>query len=349
MERFAGYLKKITADILENSSKLICDIEIIPEEEKHRLLVVFNDTAAQYPHLKRIHELFGEQVERTPYYTALVGKEEAKKRRGEEEKKQESPFGRINVFAWGHLSYRELNYKADLLAHLLIEKVVQPDTIVGIMMERTVEMIIGILAILKAGGAYLPIDPGYPQERIDFMLKDSGTKVLVTTGNLAQEGETVRRWEGMKNLEIVFLENLSLPNFLTSRPPNSPLLPATGSRQLSTSLAYIIYTSGSTGKPKGTMAEHRSLGNACHWQARYYNITARDHAAQYASFVFDAFVLEIFPCLLQGASLHIIADEIRPNLGRLSQYYEKIGITIGFLPTQVAERFMNWRIVRCEY
>jgi amino acid adenylation domain-containing protein len=285
IQRFITYFKQITNGIIENADKKISDIDIIPGEEKKRLLVDFNRTESNYPKDKTIYELFEEQVEKTPEKIAAVGD--------------------------GSVTYAELHQKSDQVAHVLKEKGVLADSIIGIKMERSVEMIIGVLGILKAGSAYLPIDPDYPQERIDYMLKDSSAKLLVTN----------------KNLEEV-------PNFLSSQLPNFHLSPAA-------SLAYVIYTSGTTGRPRGTLVQHRSLVNLCYWHNRYYGVTENDQATQYASFCFDASVWEIFPYLIKGAALHIIGEDIKLDIRQLADYYEKHHITISFLPTQMCQHFME--------
>jgi amino acid adenylation domain-containing protein len=295
IRRFIDYLLNLVRQVCSHPGIRISEIDMLTEEEKHRLVCEFNDTAAPYPEDRTIHDLFEEQVEKTPDSVAVIGK------------------GHGCMAAWLHgnisISFIELNEKADRLAYLLGEKGVLADDIVGIKATRSIEMIIGILGILKAGGAYLPIDPEYPQERINYMLKDSGAKLLITASNL------------------------EVPDF--------SLLPATGSRQPATSLAYIIYTSGTTGQPKGVAVEHRSLVNLCSWHNRNFGVTSADRAAKYAGFGFDASVWEIFPYLVCGASLYIVEDEIKLDVDRLNEYFERHDITISFLPTQICEQFMG--------
>ncbi len=169
------------------------------------------------------------------------------------------------------------------------------------------------MGILKAGGAYLPIDPDLPQERIDYMIKDSGAMVVIPFD--ANHEDTLL----MDSPSL----NDSLPEIHSSN------------------LAYIIYTSGSTGKPKAVLVEHRSLVNNCAWQCDYYSITAADHVTQCASLSFDASILEIFPCLISGAVLHIIDKSIQLDPWLLNRYYEEKHITFSFLPTQLCEQFMH--------
>ncbi|UCH97905.1 MAG: AMP-binding protein, partial [Candidatus Aminicenantes bacterium] len=174
--RFIKCFKNITAAVLENPEQKIIGISVIPEEEKHRILYEFIDTVVEYPKNKTIHELFTEQAEQTPDHIALIGAHELHELHEERTRGLTPLFSPIVA-----ITYRELNQKSNQLAHLLKEKGIASDAIVAIMMEHSVDMIIGILGILKAGGAYLPIDPGYPEERINYMLTDSNTKFLVTT------------------------------------------------------------------------------------------------------------------------------------------------------------------------
>jgi amino acid adenylation domain-containing protein len=284
IERFKRYFLNLVKQATEKTRGKICDFELITAEEKKRILFEFNDTEREYPKDKTIHELFAGQVEKSPDHVGVVGQ-----------------VG---------LSYRKLNEQSDQLAGLLIEKGVLPDSIVGIMVGRCVEMVIGLMGILKSGCAYLPIDPELPRERTDYMLKDSGAKFLVN-------------------------EKFFAPLFFKKA----------GRRGLhhSNQLAYIIYTSGSTGKPKGVMVEHRSLVNLCWWHNNYYSVTSWDRASKYAGFGFDASVWEIFPYLAAGASLYIVPDEIILDIAALNGYFERNGITIGFLPTQICEEFLLLR------
>jgi amino acid adenylation domain-containing protein len=336
MQRFIGYFRKVLTDVLKDVGQKISGIEIIGEEEKKVLLYDFNDTKMDYPGDKTIHRLFEGQVERTPDRLALVG----------QIPNQEESCGQVlNAFGEVHLTYRELSEKANQLAYLLMEKRVVTDAIVGIIGECSLEMTAGILGILKAGGAYLPIDPDYPEERIAYMLADSRIRFLITTPGSSGK---------FAKLSIVDCR-LSIINcqrqIACSAQSKSPLDRGASSTFLrkfggggvclNSQLAYIIYTSGTTGKPKGVMIEHRSLVNLCSWHNRYYQVKASDRAAQYARIGFDASVWEIFPYLVKGASVTIINPGIKTDIEMLNRYYETHDITIGFLPTQLCERFMQ--------
>ncbi|MCX6584773.1 MAG: amino acid adenylation domain-containing protein [Candidatus Aminicenantes bacterium] len=301
--RFIGYFKNIICSIIENPSQRINDVEILSEVEKRQLLVDFNGANEQYPGDKTIPQLFQEQVECAPDRIAVFG----------------STVETLRATSL-QITYRQLNEQSGRLAGLLTGKDVLADNIIGLMVDRSIETIIGIMGILKSGGAYLPIDPSYPQERIDYMLKDSGAKLLVTANNL--EGEKVRRWEGEK----VLLEEIF-------NSPGSSSYPLTFSPSYllnSSNLAYIIYTSGSTGRPKGVMVEHRNVINLVYGlRERIYSKYSRNlDVALVAPFIFDASVKQVFGALLLGYSLYIVPGDIRFDGEKLFEYYMKYAIDI---------------------
>ena len=285
--------------VVNNPNILIRDIDILNEEEKNKLLNDFNKTKMEYPKNKTIVDLFEEQVKKTPSNIAVVNGN-------------------------SKLTYKELNQKSNALARVLRGKGVEAETIVGIMIDKSLEMLIGIMGILKAGGAYLPIDPEYPEDRIRYMLEDSNTKILLTQNKLLESinyaGETI----DLEDNKLYEGENSNLNN-----------------RGISSDLAYVIYTSGTTGKPKGVMVEQKALVNLCFWHNEYYEVTEKDRATKYAGFGFDASVWEIFPYIITGVALYMIDKSIMLDKDALNKYYEDNQITIGFLPTQMCEEFMN--------
>ncbi|QUI24146.1 amino acid adenylation domain-containing protein [Vallitalea pronyensis] len=297
IQAIASHMKSALESIVENPEMPLTDIVILSKEEKEKLINTFNDTKVDYPKDKTIPELFEEQVEITPDNIAVV-------------------------YGSEKLTYNSLNERANHLARMLREKGVEAESLVGIMVEPSVEMIIGIMGILKAGGAYLPIDPDYPISRIQYMIKDSGVKLLLTGRDCAKGIET--------DCHIIDIYDKSL-----YKGDASNLVKVNHSE----SLAYIIYTSGSTGKPKGVMIEHKALSNLCHWHNTYYAVTESDRASKYAGFGFDASVWEIFPYLVKGASLYIIDKETRLDIYTLNDFFEENHISIGFLPTQMYEGF----------
>ena len=299
IERLWMHLHQVMKNVVNNLDIKLSEIDIVTEGEKLKLMSQFNNTASEYPMDKTIQEIFEAQVVKTPENTAAVYKDK-------------------------QMTYRELNEKANQLARVLKNKGVGPETIVGIMVEPSMEMVIGILGILKAGGAYLPIDKEYPRDRIEYMLQDSEGKILLTKKDI--KGEI--SYSG----DIIFLEDNELyegecENLVAACTPNN--------------LAYVIYTSGSTGKPKGVMIEHKSLINMSKWYEKYYEVGEEDRTTKYAGFGFDASVWEIFPYLITGASIYLIEEELKLDIIKLNEYYKANKITISFLPTQICEQFMQ--------
>ncbi|MCU0288397.1 MAG: amino acid adenylation domain-containing protein, partial [Acidobacteria bacterium] len=278
VERFTMYFKKIISIILKDPNIKICDIEIISEKEKKEVIYTFNSSDTIYPGNKMIHQLFDEQVAHAPGRVALYGVYEA------------------NKFNKTHLTYLELQKSSASLAQSLSKRGVSHDTIVGIMAERTVEVIIGILGILKSGGAYLPIDPEYPQERIEYMLKDSNAILLAVAIGL--EGEKVRRCEGKK--------------------------------VSSSNLAYVIYTSGSTGRPKAVMVEHRNVVRLVK-NTNYVEFKENGHLLQTGALEFDASTFEIWGSLLNGMTLYTAPKDEILNPAKLRAYARKWDIVTMWL------------------
>ncbi|MCP4156928.1 MAG: amino acid adenylation domain-containing protein, partial [bacterium] len=404
INRFITYFKVIVQTISKAPTQKIEAVEIITREEREQILYEFNDTAADFPREKTIHQLFEEQVEKTPDNIGLVGsrqlavgkekiKDKNKIKSNKETKKQllqtgdsdhtlqddatdvggihESPLqtplthksllstpsipSTLSTLSTPsthkspispqhpssiQLTYRELNEKANRLAHFLQNKGAKPGTIVAIMMKRSIDLIIGLLAILKTGAAYLPIDPNSPGERVDYMLKDSSTGLFLVddkSGIRMSASET----KPNNSTPVVVGHNSNDPKSTNHSHSSFPNSQYTVPDNQANDPAYIIYTSGTTGRPKGTVIMHRSLVNLCTWHNRYYGITGEDNATQYASIAFDAAVWEIFPYLVKGATIHIIDEKIKLEIQRLSNYYRRENITVSFLPTQFCRQFME--------
>jgi amino acid adenylation domain-containing protein len=299
--RFIKCFKNITAAVIEKPGQKISAISIIPEDEKRRILYGFNDTKADYPKDKTIYQLFKDQVKQTPDNIAVVGPQQKK--------------NRTYMTYTTHISYHELNEKSRQLTYLLLEKGVKPDTIAAIMMERSLEMVIGLLGILNAGGAYLPIDPEYPEERITYMLKDSGAEILLKDNDFTP-----------KALNIC-------PKGASTHPHLQPA-PAT-------SLAYVIYTSGTTGRPKGVLVRHQGLVNMIFTYQKVFGEIPGSRISQSASPAFDAMAFEIWPCLSNGAALYIADDESRVDPTKMKQWLIEKQITISFQPTVMAEKLLD--------
>jgi amino acid adenylation domain-containing protein len=279
IERFAGFLKRIISSVIQDPEQRLSEIDILSTREREQLIHDFNDTYGGCATTKTLHELFEEQAARTPGRTAAVGSES---------KSRETV----------QLTYRELNQTSDQVALLLKEKGVLTDNIIGIMVERSIEMIIGILGILKAGGAYLPIDPEYPQERIDFMLKDSGVTILLTD---LPEGRSFHH-----------------SSLIIHHSPNN--------------LAYVIYTSGTTGKPKGTLTTHRNVARVVK-NTNYIELTENDRVLQLSNYAFDGSVFDIYGALLNGAALVLVGKEEVFDVDKLSRLITRENITLFFVTT----------------
>ncbi|HEY2932800.1 MAG TPA: non-ribosomal peptide synthetase [Acidobacteriota bacterium] len=222
------------------------------------------------------------------------------------------------------LTYKELDVQANSLAHHMRSLGVGPDSVVGLCLHRSTASVVGALGILKAGGAYLPLDPSHPVTRLEFLLDDAQARVVVTSASLREKLAEGRR-------HLVTLDEI--PSY--ALPPEFPVLDAK-----SDDLAYVIYTSGSTGQPKGVEITHDSLLNLVHWHRRTFGVTAADRASHLSPVGFDAAVWELWPYLTAGASLHISNEGILTEPEALRDWLVAQGITIGFVPTPVAERLM---------
>jgi amino acid adenylation domain-containing protein len=297
IERMIGFFHKIVDAVVQHPQVKISGIDILSKEEKNRILFEFNQTAAAYPKDKTIHELFEMQVERTPDYTALVGVHHTNK-------KYEKKYNMSYMSYSSYLSYKKLNEKSNQLAHYLQSKAVVTGTIVGLMSKRSIEMITGILGILKAGGAYMPIDPESPEERKQYMLKDSGAKILLTSQEIT----------GLSSHSHLHLSPLV----------NAPV----------TSLAYIIYTSGSTGRPKGVMVQHSSVVNVLSALAKMYPLPETQRWLLKTSFTFDVSVSELLGWFWGGGQLVILPKDEHKDPQKILETIEYERIThINFVPS----------------
>jgi amino acid adenylation domain-containing protein len=261
--QMARQFRVLLEGLVANPAQSISSLPLLSGEDQRQVLVEWNDTARAYPR-QCIHELFEQQAVQTPDHVAVV-------------------------FNDDEVSYRELNEQANQLAHYLQRLGLGPETVVGICLERSLEMIVALLGVLKAGAAYLPLDPDYPPERLSFMLADAEVPVLLTTtqlkDRLAIEAATVicldTEWER-----------------IAKHSNENPVSDVSGNN-----LAYVIYTSGSTGKPKGALNTHAAIYNRLCWMQEAYGLTPADHILQKTPFSFDVSVWEFFWPLLTGARL----------------------------------------------
>jgi len=290
IERMAGHYRTLLDGIVTDPAQSIATLPILTEAERHQILIEWNDTAVDYPKDKCIHHLFEEQVERTPEAIAVEFEDQ-------------------------QVTYRELNCRANQLAHYLISLGIGPEKLVGICVARSIEMVVALLGILKAGGAYVPLDPAYPKERLRFMLKDSQVSALLTEQKVMHDKE----WDDGDSRASIFHPGLQI--ICLDR--NNPGIEKQREQNLSTNircqnLAYVIYTSGSTGKPKGVAIEHRNAANLLHWAKSIYMQGELQGVFASTSICFDLSVFELFVPLSWGGKI-ILAENalsLRDNANR---------------------------------
>ena len=273
IERLAGHFETLAAGIVADPDARLGQLPLLPEAERRQLLVEWNDTARDYPRERCVHQLFEEQAERTPDAVAVV-------------------------FEQQQLTYRELNVRANQLAHYLCGLGVGPEVLVGLCVERSLEMVVGLLGILKAGGAYVPFGPDHPAERLKLMLQDSAAHVVVSQQSL----------KGGIPVEAAELVCLDVERERIDREP--PAVPEV--RVGPASLAYVMYTSGSTGRPKGVMVSHGSLVNCLTSIQQRPGLSVHDSLLAVSTLAFDIATAEVLLPLIVGARL-IVAnrDEAR--------------------------------------
>ncbi|KIX50058.1 peptide synthetase [Burkholderia pseudomallei] len=285
------------------------DIDVLPSEERHRLLVEWNDTAADYPQDQCLHRLFEAQAARHPDTIALIADGE--------------PVG-----------YAELNRRANRLARHLSARGLQPDQRVAICIDRGIDMVVAMLAVLKAGGAYVPLDPAYPSERLDYLLRDCAPVALLTHARLGASMQT-RLVLALARLDtgcaLIDLESDAgaWRHERDDDPPPSGLTPR--------HLAYVIYTSGSTGQPKGVMVEHRSVCNLVAWHAGAFDVGTGCRSASVAGVAFDATTWEVWAALCNGGCLSLAPGDAASDPQALLRWWRAQELDVGFLVTPLAE------------
>ena len=271
IRQLANRYQKLLMSVAQNSQTAVAELEILGDEERTQLLVEWNATATAYERERCVHQLFEAQVERTPDTLALLSEKEK-------------------------LSYANLNARANRLAHLLKDSGVGPEVIVGVLLDRSPEMVVALLAILKAGGAYVPLDPSYPRERLEFMLADSQAAVLLTNDKAAEgldAGAT----------RVICLDGTWGAIIAGQSAENLPSVAAANN------LAYVIYTSGSTGRPKGAMITQQGLVNYLSWAIKHYEVAEGSGAPVHSSISFDLTVTSLFPPLLTGRCAELLSEE----------------------------------------
>ncbi|MGX1175969.1 amino acid adenylation domain-containing protein/non-ribosomal peptide synthase protein (TIGR01720 family) [Pseudomonas sp. R151218B TE3479] len=301
VEQIGVHLQRLLLQMIDAGQRPLGELGLLDEHETRQHVQGWNATTAEYPQARCVHRLFEAKARQTPDATALV-------------------------FADQVLSYGELNVRANRLAHCLIEQGVGPDQLVGVALERGVDMIVALLAILKAGGAYLPLDPAFPQDRLAYMIEDSGIELLLTHSSLLNQlplscgSELARDGGGSVNDDVECADAIASKLAPTGfgGGVNTLVLDQEGgwldgyaceapaTRLDAEHLAYAIYTSGSTGKPKGVMVRHEALVNFVASMAREPGIAARDRVLSLTTFSFDIFGLELYGALLSGACVVLV-------------------------------------------
>jgi aspartate racemase len=307
--RMLGHFQTLLESIVANPEQHLWDLPLLTTAEQNQLLVEWNNTTTDYPNNTCIHQLFEAQVEQTPNAIAVV-------------------------FQNQQLTYQQLNQRANQLAHHLQKLGVKPEVTVGICLERSVEMLIAILAILKAGGAYIPLDPTYPQERLTFMLQDSQLSLLLTTSKIvhnslyASAKASPNRIDNNQQSPInpEQLTVICLDKTWKTINQENPENPKSNAK--TTNLAYIIYTSGSTGNPKGVQITHQSLTNFLQSMLIDPGLKSEDILLAVTSISFDIAALELYLPLLIGAKLVIASTEVAADGQQLLKAIDHNQVTV---------------------
>ncbi|MDQ3021352.1 MAG: amino acid adenylation domain-containing protein [Bacteroidota bacterium] len=291
-------------DITKNPARKISDLSLLTEDEKKKILIDWNNTKHDFPKDKTASQLFEEQVEKTPGAIAVELDNKA-------------------------LTYRELNEKSNQVANYLKRFGVEHGVMVGICIDRSFEMITGLLGILKAGGAYVPLDSSYPLERLEFMIEDTNAPVLLSKENLADRLPKTKA-------KVVLMDKDS--DEISKEDRNN-----VEQKAIASDLAYIIYTSGSTGKPKGVLMKHEALINLLYWQLEGQKFEKEFRVLQFTTLSFDVSFQEIFSTWYSGGTLVMMKNEDRQDLSKVLQIIKDKKIQRLFLPfialQEIAEVF----------
>ncbi|SFG85800.1 amino acid adenylation domain-containing protein [Pseudomonas syringae] len=300
-QRYVAYLERVLRAMVENERQVVGAIELLGETERRQVLVEFNATHQALQQDLLVHQLFEQQAQQQPQALALVCGDE-------------------------RVTYADLNERSNQVADILLSLGIAPDDRVAICVERSVEMVVGLLGILKAGGAYVPLDPGYPPERLRYMLEDSAPVAVLVQ-------RTTRDLLGALAMPVLDLQGVNW----AAETEHDRVLPTVTPQHL----AYVIYTSGSTGQPKGVMIEHRAIVNRLLWAQDQYRLSREDRVLQKTPFGFDVSVWEFFLPLLAGAQLVIARPGGHQDPEYLAELIADSGVTILHFVPSMLQSFLN--------
>ncbi|HEX3153675.1 MAG TPA: amino acid adenylation domain-containing protein [Candidatus Angelobacter sp.] len=289
-ERMAAQLEIALESAAKNIHMTVEEMEVVGTEERSQLVNKFNNTRVDWGATsKLLHQFFEEQVERAGERIAVTFGEE-------------------------QITYKQLNQQSNQWAHYLSQQGVGPDVLVGVLLERSVELVVTLLGILKAGGAYLPLDPAYPSERLQYMIADSGTPLVISRADLAKDIDSAK-------VRVLCLDEEK--RTLGAQQESNPCV-----NNHADSLAYVLYTSGSTGKPKAVMISHAAITNHMCWLVQEYSIQASDSIIQKTAYSFDASVWEFFAPLMTGATLVVAPPGIQHDPAQLMSIVAEKKVTV---------------------
>jgi amino acid adenylation domain-containing protein len=299
--RLAGHLRAVLEAAVADAGQPVRELPLLSEAERHQLLVEWNGPRVDWPRDACLHTRFEAHARSHPEALAV------------------SSPGRS-------MTYGALDARANQLAWLLRARGVGPERVVAVLLERSVDYVVATLGIIKAGGVYMPLDPTYPEERLRQFVRDSGALAVVTQQSL-----------------VPAMRGVDVSTFCLDAEPALDVQPTHAPRTevLAENLAYVIYTSGSTGRPKGVAVTHQTVDNLLRWYHEAHAVTREDRSMVTAGLAFDTTVLDMWAPLTAGASVHLPSEEMRVELRRLVQWIGDEGITLGLLPTPMAEAVLN--------
>jgi amino acid adenylation domain-containing protein len=304
IQHFADYQRRLLEGMLADEKAVVESLNILSQSERQQILYDWNGAVTEFPSSGCIHHLFAAQAEKTPMALALIVGDE-------------------------QLTYRELDRRANQLAHHLLSLGVRPEARLGICLERGVEMIVALMATLKAGAAYVPLDPGYPQDRLQFMVQDAQISALLTTSDVED-----RLQLGSNHRTVLLDKDRQVVDHCSQQAPEVQLDDE--------NLAYVIYTSGSTGRPKGVQCTHRGVVNllyGCHSRQPW---AAGDRYGFLSSLSFDASVYEVFSALIFGGTLEPVPEPVRVDGWEMSRWLSACGINSAYIPPSMVPTLCEW-------